>query len=821
MSQADDTDPFGQIEQGESRPRQKRPAAAKDEAPPNLGDMMEVYAPGHESDGPILFRKGASPQEIRTTMIKAYPELRTAGEKWKREAGLKAKQLIQGGLYLPMAAADLAMGIPNVVKAGVNLAAGRDPGLGLHELPSQSFQRTLNDIFPEEETPSEKFYGAITSSLGGMASGLKAATTLAAGAPGIAQRVGQQAAQSPGVQAAAAVTGGAASEGGRATAESAGGGPWAQSLSSLAGGLAGGAVPSALPAGAAAVTRGTLRAGGNDAAQTAKNAAEFQQAGTEASAGQATESPVSRTAESFLSKYPGSADVMYKRGLRQQQEIGAQAEAVADQLVGQKGTPYDAGLTLTKGITGPGGWVDRFQAGQRHLYAKAQSFVPPDTLGDVTNFQDQLNKLTTPIKGGEALTKRGISKELLNMRDDLEDDLLANSGQTTAGTVLTSGQYSGWTITPQGKLVPTGGAQGGTPTGQISMQALARLRSDIGDRLSKPELVAGDRPTKQLKLLYGALTRDMEFMSLEADVNSGSVSGPLPAQLLARQKAGITTTRDEMEAAQAQAGPATRAIDRATKFTAAGHQRLEDVLNKVVNSGLPEQVYENAMNKTDMSRGASKIAAVYHSLEPDEQKMLTAAFVRRMGRSKQQGPGDEQVFSTETYLTNYGNMSPLAKKIVFGSRGDQFIEDTNVIARVAQNIREGSKVFSNPSGTAPTAALIGGVTAAVTSAATGHWSGVAGVLLTAGAARYAAYKMTNPKFVSWLAKSTDLNPAAVPAALNQLAQTMAHESPEAVKATDDYISEVGDKMRVLAALEEKGSKDTNRHTYLLKESLKH
>jgi hypothetical protein len=50
--------------------------------------------------------------------------------------------------------------------------------------------------------------------------------------------------------------------------------------------------------------------------------------------------------------------------------------------------------------------------------------------------------------------------------------------------------------------------------------------------------------------------------------------------------------------------------------------------------------------------------------------------------------------------------------------------------------------------------------------------------------------MTNPRFVRWLAKSTELSPAALPAQLNALTGIARREDEEDRAAIDDYISQI-------------------------------
>ncbi len=113
------------------------------------------------------------------------------------------------------------------------------------------------------------------------------------------------------------------------------------------------------------------------------------------------------------------------------------------------------------------------------------------------------------------------------------------------------------------------------------------------------------------------------------------------------------------------------------------------------------------------------------------------------------------------------------------------------IARVAERIKEGGEVFRNPSGTANRGAAfaypatIGGLLIA-------GQVGPAAVAVGGGAgANVLARAMTNPRFVKWLARSTELPIGAIPAQINVLKRMSAEND-------DDSIGEVA------AALEASG-----------------
>jgi len=288
----------------------------------------------------------------------------------------------------------------------------------------------------------------------------------------------------------------------------------------------------------------------------------------------------------------------------------------------------------------------------------------------------------------------------------------------------------------------------------IPYEAVKRIRSQIGEELSDFSL-STDRPTAQLKQLYASLSQDLEA------------------------------------AAQAQGPSAVAAVKRASNYFKASADRLETLERIVDKNGGPEKVFQAAMAGT--KDGATTLRAVMRSLPEDGQKAVSAAVIKRMGLANpgaQNAAGD--AFSPNTFLTNWGNISPEARRTLFGRYGKEFSDNMDKVARVAERIKEGSEVFRNPSGTANRGAAIaypatiGGLVitgqlgpAAVT---------VGGGVLANGLAR----AMTNPKFVKWLARSTEMPIGALPAQLNVLKRMSAENDDESISEVADALAASGE-----------------------------
>jgi hypothetical protein len=208
---------------------------------------------------------------------------------------------------------------------------------------------------------------------------------------------------------------------------------------------------------------------------------------------------------------------------------------------------------------------------------------------------------------------------------------------------------------------------------------------------------------------------------------------------------------------------------------------LQRVINK---NGGPEAVFKSATSGT--KEGATTLGKVMDSLGPDERKTVTAAVLNKLGKAtagNQNAAGDE--FSMSTFLTNWNNLSKPARSVLFDGYGPKFAENMDRIARVASNIRTGSKYLSNPSGSAITGAqlgTVGALTMSILSGNIGTAGAIAGGLATAN---LTAKALTNPRFVSWLAQQTKVPVQNVPAQVAVLKQV-------ADRQKDPTLSEVAD-----------------------------
>jgi hypothetical protein len=274
----------------------------------------------------------------------------------------------------------------------------------------------------------------------------------------------------------------------------------------------------------------------------------------------------------------------------------------------------------------------------------------------------------------------------------------------------------------------------------IPYEAVKKIRSIVGEQLADAPF-AGDVPRSQWKKLYSALSDDIE-------VNAAGAGQQ-----------------------------AKDALSRANRYHAAGMKRIDAISAVIDKNGGPEAVFRAATSGA--KEGATTLRAVMQSLPNEARKVLSASVLRRLGRStpgKQDALGE--AFSTETFLTNWNTLSPQAKAVLFDRFGSAFRQDMDAVASVASNLRSGSKVFQNPSGTAQAglgAATAGAFALSVLQGNVGTATAIGGGVATAN---LASRLLTYPRFVKWLAKTTKAPPQALPALLVQLEQGASGDEKE-------------------------------------------
>lgn len=601
------------------------------------------------------------------------------GTRVGRQVGLAGRYLVEGATALPGVVNDAVLGVAN---KGFEMAGSDFRFMPTSQAVSEQLSRAG---LPEPRATGERVVGDASRALSAVG-----------GVAGIAQRVAgpvaKTLAQAPKAQATGAVAGGTA----MGVTREGGGGPGAQFAAGMTAGVL---APAAM---AATVSR-----------WAAPNVQLFKSVGAEPSVGNTLNSPFVQGLENLLARLPGGQGLAARFRENTQRRLGDRTKTGT--------TAEAAGRTIERGISGPGGFIERTKETYKRLDAITASKMPKDSTWLASNTMSVLDDLVTPVAGAERTTRALVNPTLATMRQNLADDLAANNGR-------------------------------------LPYEALRQLRTQVGSMIDDA-LVTGV-PGGQLKQVYAALSRDMER---------------------AAKTAGV--------------GPH---FTRQNNYYRARMERIESVLERVIGKGRqPEDIFK-VVNPTNQD-AVGKLRATLRSLKPDERQVVARAVIERLGRAtpgRQNDVGD--VFSSETFLTNWNRISEAAKNTLF--QNPQQKRELDKIANIANRLRKSGQVAANPSGTAGSAASYGIFGSPLVAVAT---NSISPVLIAGGAlalTNIGSRMLTSPRVVNWLASGAITKPDQLAPYISRLAVIYAEtDDPALRREIENYVDAQG------VALERAGS----------------
>lgn len=423
------------------------------------------------------------------------------------------------------------------------------------------------------------------------------------------------------------------------------------------------------------------------------------------------------------------------------ENIDAFAAAGAQPSVGQGTESRIARAMETLMSRAPGG------AG---IMAKRANAQADDIGASLQGYADELAPKTSPTTAGRTIEQgitgsNGFVDRFKAKARDLYDavdqhmpaetpvPLRATQAFLTKAAAPTKGAEKTSALLANPKLGQIGEALGVDLTangGALPYAAAKSLRTRVGEMIANAGITS-DVPRGELKQLYGALSQDIRNQA-------------------------------------AKDPKAFAATNRAENYYRAGMDRIEKVESVVNRAGGTERIFAAATSGT--REGASTLRSVMQSLKPDEARVVASAVVRRLGRANPGAQNDVgDAFSTETFLTNWNGLSKEAKSTLFDRMGPEFRGNMDRVAKVASNLRDGSRVFRNPSGTSDATAQVAAAGSALTSLLMGNMGGLAAVGGAVGGSNLIARGMTNPTFVKWLAKQSALPAGALKGQVGVLA----------------------------------------------------
>lgn len=619
---------------------------------------------------------------------------------------------------------------------------------------------------PQPSSPTERVIGRVEQGLGGLVGGMGLGGAMSSSASPVARAVGTALQSHPGAQLASAAAG--ATAGG--VAHEAGAGPKTEMALSLLGGLA----PSTVTDGIPAAVRAAFR-GGEAGRQTVQsNLENFAAAGTTPTVGQATENVRTRGLESLLSKTPGAVGLSASRAAAKADEIGQGLDNLASTL-SKKKTAMQAGLSVNHGVTGPAGFVQTTKKVANALYDKLGQHINPGQRVDVGNTMQALQDLNAAIPGAPALSKFFQNAKIMGIEDAFKNDtqgikaVLTRPGMQEKADALRA-QFQADAARQRASLESQAQAQA-TENARLESLNLKpntapMTKAQIDAQVPSSEAIdakVNDFLKSQVdsKIPYEALKKIRTLVGDEID--NSSIMSDVPRS---KWKAVYAALSKDLEAS-ATTPEAKQALSRANGYFKARLGRMEILDSAIEKNGGPEKVFKGLFSGAQ--DGNTTLRAVFQSIPKDAQKDLAAAFLRKMGRAtagNQTAEGEQ--FSANTFLTNWNKISPEAKATVFGRFGPQFSADMEKIAKVASNLRDGSRYLANPSGSAVTGAQLGTVGAFVMSLLNGHIPTAATIAGGTAWANLSARVMTNPSFVRWLAQRADAPVLSLPAQIQAL-----------------------------------------------------
>jgi hypothetical protein len=499
-------------------------------------------------------------------------------------------------------------------------------------------------------------------------------------------------------------------------------------------GLAGMVPQLAGMAGAAGVKR-FVRGGEQGRQSMAQRMQDLYEGGiAEPSAGLAAGNRTLMGVENILSQTPGSVGVFEKARTKNLEGMQARAQRVRDSASKEFG-PAVAGGAMQADLKGK--FKDRINETYGRLSDRFAGAVPPDQRFPISGTMGALDAATAVNPLAPQTTSSFVQPRIAGMRENILADT----------TVPVPGMY-----------------QNTTRNQGLPLSAIKEIRTDIGKEAAS-RAIFGTPEQADFKQLYGGLSQDMKNAARVTDL----AAGPQPN--------GI--------------GPAQTALNRANTYYSKGMTRADD-LAALANNATPEGAYNSIANS--LNSGGTMYSKLRNAVSPETRGKILATVIDDMGMATpgQQG-ADGNTWSPRTFLTNYnridaGGRAELFKRI---QGGPQMARDLTSIAKTADMLGDSSKIWSNPSGTAPALsarATLGGLTAgAIFSPMLA--AGTAGSLL---AANQASRLLLNPKFVNWLAKAPkQATPAQVQAYSQRLiANANMANDPQFKQDVVDYLESV-------------------------------
>lgn len=424
----------------------------------------------------------------------------------------------------------------------------------------------------------------------------------------------------------------------------------------------------------------------------------FKEADSAISAGIASPSSVVKFTERLLASVPGGMRIMHNFA----RSLNAKLNTSLQKITSNRNDIYDAGIHISRGVNNR---INAIRTEGAKRYDRVARAVPEDQPVEVNRLRQKLDEII-----GEK--PEGVDEIISAIRASGDDALANNFSESLQA--LSNG-------------------------GPITYKQADYIRRAIGREISNSSSLARNPNEAELKALYGALSDDVS------------------ASLTGQQKT---------------------LYDNASNYWKQGRATVDQILDPVI--GGKDGIKFDAVFKRAFASGGESVSVlkeVYKGMTPAQREVATKTFIARMGKV-----GDEAIdaagdlplnpnFKMQTFITQWRKLPKQSKDIIFEGM-PQLRKDMDTFSNYVNRVLETNAAFANPSQSGPVGlaaataylTLAGIATGATTGlvfgdegwqdAVKGGVAGLGGVIATAKGAQVTARLMTNPAFVSWLARGT-------------------------------------------------------------------
>lgn len=446
--------------------------------------------------------------------------------------------------------------------------------------------------------------------------------------------------------------------------------------------IAAGMGPAAARQAIAEGTKYMVRGGEEGRQNMLQRVADLKAAGVESpTLGLASGNQVLGATENLLQSTPGAIGIMKRN--RDAALAGIEgATAKAADLASTNRGAMESGRGIQAGAKA---FKEDFKTQQQALYNKLDEFIAGQSPVDVKNTKGTLAALNADIPGAPELSKQFKNGRIQAIEQAVNSDL-------TRDTTYTPSQLRAALATSPQRLQDLNAALG---EGRLPFEAVKKTRTLVGNEIADNSLLS-DVPRSKWNPLYGALSEDMG--------NAAAAAGP----------------------------NAVNAFDRANAFTRAGLGRMERIA-PVIDRPAPEQSF-TALSST-LKENTSTFQAVKKSLPQDVRGDFAGTIIERLGKAT---PGQQDAtggkWSPETFLTNWSKIKPEAQaELLSGIPNATEVKGlVDSVAQAASMMRDNSKMWANPSGTAA-AATARGILGTVGAGGLGAAAGMVSPMVPIGA----------------------------------------------------------------------------------------